>query len=198
MQVGMFFVQIPQGRELHSGHIELKHDTRYTVRLGSLDYNRRCDATVEIDGKEIGAFRLNAGQTITLERPQHDTGCFTFYRSDSAEAGVAGVGDVARDQRGLVRVTFRPENRVYNVYTATRSRGYGAGGQSYNAEEKTAGGITGLSGTSRQQFTEVANLDYDPAGEVVITLRLVCVEDRPAARPLTAAPRGNPVPAPVE
>ncbi len=56
-------------------------------------------------------------------------------------------------------------------------------------------GITGLTGKSNQKFYEVANLDYDPTGATIITLRLVATQ---AVRPLTAVPpRSNPVPSSV-
>ena len=58
-------------------------------------------------------------------------------------------------------------------------------------------GITGLTGTSDQQFTSVACLDYDPAAMVCITIRLVCSKET-TVRPLQAVPRNaNAVPAPV-
>jgi hypothetical protein len=74
-------------------------------------------------------------------------------------------------------------------FASPRGRKGGACGQSVTA------GATGLSGESRQTFTDVAPLDYDEAETVTITLRLVAAADGP--RPLTAAPKANPVPAPV-
>ncbi|MBV8097108.1 MAG: hypothetical protein JO110_28465, partial [Acetobacteraceae bacterium] len=100
---------IPEGRERDSGHVVLSHGQMYTLRLGNHCYRRRCDATVFVDGKEVGCFRLSAGQIWTIERPAHDTGRFTFFRSDSAEAATAGVGAVKQEDRGLVHVVFRPE-----------------------------------------------------------------------------------------
>lgn len=62
-------------------------------------------------------------------------------------------------------------------------------------------GMTGVSGHSSQNFTEVADLDYDSSTETVITLRLVHQEpvysSRQEPRELTPAPRRNPVPDPV-
>lgn len=225
MRVANFSATIPEGREKDSAHVVIPHGTKYTLRLQNHHNSRRTDAAVTIDGKPMGVFRLDAGRgSITLERPAHDEGRFTFYAANTEEYAAAAGGAVAADDRGLVRVVFRPEKapaaRVGNVtlppdaFDRQGSNVYPAGG-----EQKTSGGIvlplacraksfggprgqsvtagvTGLSGHSRQKFTDVEALDYDPGEEVTITLRLVAAADGP--RPLTAAvPRSNPVPAPV-
>ncbi len=202
MRVNNFTVQVREGIEWESGHVKLGHGAVYSLRLGNDDPRRRCDAEVLVDGKHAGTFRLDAGQNMTLERPAHDSGRFTFFAADSSAAGQAGVADVARDQRGLIQVTFRPERRrppvlrdgPLSLCSAGTPRAFG-----YN--EPTAkgleAGVTGLTGQSAQQFHDVAALDYDPAGTVTISLRLVCSSEA-AVRPLTAVPRSNPVPAPVE
>lgn len=246
MRIGNFSVLIPEGREHGSGHVALPHNTQYVIRMGNHG-SPRCDATVEVDGKEVGSFRINGYGNLVLERSVNDTGRFTFFKADSAEGVSAGAGEVTADLRGLIKVTFRPEKcasfvprvghmHLCNVGGTPRMGGNlraGPGGQSvglgglYGAsagtpkatEEKTCGGIgafptnqcdmggsfvappgaaagvTGLTGTSDQSFYTVPNLDYDPVGEVVISLRLV--EASNAVRPLQAVQRGNPTPAPV-
>lgn len=99
---------------------------------------------------------------------------------------------------------------------STRSRGPGGqslGSREYvpDVEEKTSGGIlrggddgkslgfsagaTGLSGESKQQFRQARSIEYDESERVTVSLRLVVAEDGP--RPLTSAPKANPVPEPV-
>jgi hypothetical protein len=217
MRIASFSVLIPEGREHGSGHVELPHGRQYTVRLGNHDHGRRCDAEVTIDGKCVGVFRLGVGETMTLERPADDDGRFTFYRADTAEAAQAGAASVGSADRGLVQVRFRPERPRQYTPPATgvvrpmgmgggicRSAGFGPRGQSViggttepdYAPPQNAAGVTGLSGQSSQRFVTVANLDYDPVGEAVITLRLVAGEAGP--RELKAvAPRANAVPAPA-
>lgn len=212
MRVGNFSVLVLPGRERDSGHVVLPHGSVYSLRLGNNFSGRRCDAEVTIDGKPVGTFRLASGEAMTLERPAHDEGRFTFYRADSAEAATAGGGKISGDARGLVQVVFRPEMRNLSQYvtrggTAETSLDCYKGG-----EEKTSGGIirsmgmgqaqncsagiTGLSEHSNQRFQEVACLNYDVANETTITLRLVAGDEGP--RELTAAQvRSNPVPAPV-
>ncbi len=109
MRVGTFSVYVPQGDERASGHVELPHGMVYTIAMTNHDYCRRCDAEVEVDGKSVGAFRLDKGCALTLERPSHDVGMFTFFQVDTQEANAAGVANVVKEERGLIRVTFRPE-----------------------------------------------------------------------------------------
>lgn len=197
---------MPEGAERTSGHVSLNHGQQYTVRL--LNCGRRSDATVKIDGKEIGTFRLNPNQDVVLERAPDDNGRFTFYASGSYLAGAAGEGNIAVPDKGLIEVTFRPEKvRPRPEPTArvmhAKSLGGGVRGQSMGAmpdasegcsfagEEKTAGGITGLSGHSDQKFTTVGLMEYDPAGTVTITLRLVLAAEPRELKPQRA---GNPVP----
>jgi hypothetical protein len=210
MRVGNFSVLIPQGRERSSGHVEMDHGQVYAIRLGNHDH-RRCDAIVRVDGKEVGGFRLEPCQYLPLERPAHDTGCFTFFRAGSEEWAAVSGSKVEVSERGLIQVTFRPERCARVTFRPERcARVLKAGGarDARAAEEKTSGGIdlggggasfaksgvTGLTGTSGQTFREVPNLDYEPGGDVVISIRLVCGA---GVRELTPAPRGNAVPDPV-
>jgi hypothetical protein len=143
MRVGSFSLLVPEGRERDSGHVEIPHGQVYTLRIGN-HLGRRCDAEVTVDGKPIGGFRVESFQTITLERPGHDTGRFTFYKAGTSEAQAAGESKVASDDRGLVQVVFRPEKtppapppRVGHVHPM----GMSAGPQYQSDEVKTSGGI---------------------------------------------------------
>jgi len=189
MRVSNFSVLVHPGNERDSGHVEVSHGEVYTIKLGNHEH-RRCDAEVVVDGKSVGNFRLNAFGSIILERPAHDTGKFTFYKSNSREAEAANKDGVAKDDRGLVQVKFRPEK--IEAYRKREEKTSGIRGQSmgFAGEE----GITGLSGRSDQQFTSVACLDYDESAKVTISLRLVCGG---VVRELTPAARGNAVPAAV-
>ncbi len=218
MRIGNSSLIIPEGREWESGHVGLPHGRQFTVNMRNHWHDRACDAELTVDGKDCGGWRICAGGSVTLERPANDTGRFTFYKSDSTEAAKSGVSEVASEQRGLVVVRFRPEHKrtrssVLHMTQNVNVKGCGGGMSSLRGmpvetanlshtttdccdEEKTSGGITGLSGHSDQRFSTVSPLNYDPNEEVVITVRLVCVED---VRPLqSVTPRSNPVPAAVE
>lgn len=202
MRVGNFSLMIPEGREKDSGHVELAHGTVYRIKLINHFYDRRCDATVTVDGKEIGCFRMDIGNsTVILERGVNDDGKFTFFKDDSEEAQAAGVSSVCVNSKGLIQVVFQPE-RPRVQYVNRNYRG-GACGQSMKSEnfglcsfsmEKTSAGITGLTGHSNQNFYHVPNLVYDPGQEVTISLRLVCGME---VRPLLEVKKSNPIPEPV-
>lgn len=204
MRVGNFSLMIPEGTERDSGHVEMAHGRQFTV-LARSHVPHRCDAEVSIDGKEVGVFRLEGRGTLYLERPPNDQGRFTFYTAGSGEAEAAGEAKVKADDRGLVRVRFVPERPRPVVMRTTSFKlrtCAGPGGQSMSmfssdAEEKTSGGITGLSGHSGQQFHTVGPIDRDEANAVTITVRLIHVERPTDPRPLVATTAGNPVPPPV-
>jgi hypothetical protein len=189
------------------------HGTQYRIVLGNHS-DLRCDAQVLVDGKDIGTFRLDAHHSWELERPGHDRGMFTFFKARSAESVAAGEANISVINRGLLTVTFMPERRPQPVVWSASPHGtpesYTHSG-SPPVTELTSGsicrdsgmpspkslssGITGLTGSSKQDFTHVSALNYDAAGYVTITLRLVCGS---GVRELTQATKGNPIPAAVE
>lgn len=65
MYLNQFSVVIPEGNETPGGYIEMQHGRQYAVRLRN-ERSVACDAYVEIDGKNVGTWRLQAGQNTTL------------------------------------------------------------------------------------------------------------------------------------
>lgn len=212
MRVGSFSVLIPEGKERDSGHVQLAHETKYQIRLGNHG-NVRCDAEVSVDGKSVGNFRINAPGFLTLERPSHDIGCFTFFKADSAQGQAVEASEISRNDRGLIQVVFRPEKKsagwektaggLTGILRSADKSGWNTTVQprSFNTfagcGTNATAGVTGLTGQSSQSFHEVPNLDYDPNNETTISLRLVA--DIYEARKLTPAqPKSNPTPQPVE
>ena len=173
MKLGDFSVQIQGGKERVTGYVEMAHNTKYMITLSN-DGKLDCDASVEIDGKEVGTWRVYAGKNIRIERPAHDTGQFTFYKLGSSEAGKIGLA--RNDKLGLISVLFKPEKH-YEYCIGTR------GFEDFDDDIPYSAGGTGLSGKSEQKFINVQPLDYDEAAFVHIHLRLVCHDDEP--RPLT-------------
>lgn len=210
MRLGNFSVEIPQGEMLKSGYVAMRHDTKYTVVLSNSG-DVRCDAEVEIDGKSVGIWRIQSHDSMVIERPVHDAGCFTFYKIGTREARKAAI--VRSDKLGLITVIFKPEikskppyldddldssfsvdkNDHFCLSYDDEDVGLDFDDAPFAAEELEAGG-TGLSGESKQEFRSVEPLDYDEAGFVQINLRLVCQTDEP--RPLT--PVSTPVPPPLK
>lgn len=212
MYLNDFSVRVVEGTETPGGYVEMRHGQVYTLKLRN-SRNVRCDARVEIGGKHVGTWRIRTNSGITLERPAHDTGQFTFYKLGTPEASAAQLngGDL---NLGLVRVTFTPEReKVYPTawpeplpWTWTRgptpypqydwstssAKGIAEGMPSASCgyQSRSAGG-TGLSGASGQQFVDVGHIDYDYSQQTVIHLRLVCKDDH-GPRPLTST--STPVP----
>lgn len=196
MYLNDFSVRIPEGVETSGGYVEMRHGQVYRLVLHN-GRSVRCDARVEIDGKHVGTWRINAYQSITLERPVHDQGRFTFYKLGTPEASQVGLSE-HDPNLGLVKVTFTPEAQI--IYTVTTSyytaqpKGlepqwqttYDSGtSRSYAGQSRSAGG-TGLSGHSGQEFTNADYITYDYTQETVIHLRLVAVNGESGPRPLTS------------
>ena len=205
MRAGSFSVRVPESRERTNGQAELSHGTQYTIILGN-HQSKRCDATLTIDGQKIADFRLDPNQIITVEGPPDgDRGRFTFAEANSQEAVQGGVDAVAPVERGLVEVRFRPERHTYNPvrrpgfltgaqpkWSSGVTRGIGrpvttcsmsdretktSGGiVTTDQGQTTSAGITVLTGQNHQQWRGAENIDHDPSGEVIITLRLVGVD----------------------
>ena len=189
-----YSVRVIGGNEVPGGYVEIEHRTKYSLMLrNSLD--SQCDAHVEIDGKHVGTWRMNTRSSINLERPVHDTGCFTAYTAGTSDAHLAGLDDSSPDL-GLIKVTFTPERPrtlaafekppMFHIGTPLK----GSMPQSKSRRESVG---TGLSGTSSQIYGQAEKIEYDYSRQVVIHLRLVSPwRDDDTPRPLTSC--STPVP----
>jgi hypothetical protein len=187
MKLNDFEVVIPEGDETEVGYVCLKHGTQYSIKLRNYSERLRCNATVKIDGRSVGTWRVDRSDTITIERPVHDSGRFTFYQEGTPEAAKANIR--ATEELGLISVLFRPEKeKQASLFMAGPSIQRMAGPRPF------AAGGTGLSGKSSQQFDEAAEIEIDDEKAVTIHLRLVAIQNEP--RPLFALE--TPVPPAVQ
>lgn len=217
MYLNGFSVRVSPGRE-ENGYVVMKHGDRYRLTLRNNGL-KRCDARVEIDGQHVGTWRIEKNGSISLGRPAHDDGHFTFYKLGSKEAVQANL--VPSSNLGLVKVVFTPELQItqeihwpvhttisypaseapspclcneFSVDSSTGgSSGGGTGMSSVSHSQGKAPGGTGLSGHSCQQFGAADPLTLDYSRQTTIHLRLVVDGDE--VRPLTAY--STPVPPPV-
>jgi len=114
MYLNDFSVKI-NGKNERSGYVEMNHGETYTIVLRN-NSDVRCDANVEIDGKDVGSFRVDSRQNLYLERSANEAKLFTFYKLGSSEAEKVGLGKVEKCEMGLIKVTFKPEKvRVKEV-----------------------------------------------------------------------------------
>lgn len=186
MYLNSFSLRIVGGQERDGGYVDISHGQKYSLQMRN-DQEGRCDARVEIDGQHVGTWRIGRRSTINIDRPAHDTGQFTFYRPGSDEADRAQLNGTSPDL-GLVKVTFTPEVQARPVYRTFQAwnalvDSVTMGIDSFSVT-RGAGG-TGLSGQSQQYFTSATEIVYDYSRQIVIQLRLVCV-DTDTPRPLTA------------
>lgn len=193
MKLNNFSINILEGKELEGGYVELIHNTQYRITLGN-HKPLRCDAYLEIDGKHVGTWRLYPHQSITLERPAHDDGRFTFYQIGTPEASQAGLvqGDV---KLGLIKVIFTPE-LIHPEPEIFFEQSVEFGGRNKRAARSQAPGGTGLSGKSNQQFITVGEIELDDSQRTEINLRLVAKVIPNQPRPLT--PFSTSVPPPID
>ena len=221
MYLNSVSVKVIGGSERTSGFVEIAHGTQYSISLRN-DHDVRCNAEVNIDGKNIGTFRLAANSTIRLERKPDDNGRFTFYRLGSEEATKSELGSVSTSDLGLLKVVFTPEIKPVTTYThhygtyTTEPLGDGTTdapyiwrdtvtckGSSvsftanYCSTQDCAPGGTGLSGHSDQGFIEVADMCLDYSKQTTIHLRLVEASKTNEPRPLTPVMNSSPIPPPV-
>ena len=194
------------------GYVHMNHGDVYGIWLRNYTHEDN-DVIIEIDGKEIGGWRLVAHQGATIEHPADDSGQFTFYEIGSHEAQKVGLTSIARSDLGLVKVTFIPEKIKRREIPTIDTRSYsgakggdamkGAFHESFSPaprstlNTRSAGG-TGLSGRSDQVFGTAGAIERDYDRQVIINLRLVAKpSDEP--RPLRAVNSivSNSVPPPV-
>lgn len=126
IELNKFSVHIIGGNSLPGGYVELSHGATYKIQLRNGNF-RKADAYVSVDGKEVGAFRIDENSTIVIERPVDDTGKFTFYEIESSEAKEAELQNVSNFDLGLISVRFELEK--VKVQTVRRSASPVIGGQ---------------------------------------------------------------------
>lgn len=210
-----YSVRIPEGEERAHGYVHLRHGQTYSLVLGNKS-ECRCNVNVAIDGKDVGTWRMERGQTMKLERPVNEAKLFTFYKAASAEGASVGA-DVGKQEQGLLTVTFVPEDttRPAQVFKGNVHRSFEDSGSGYRGGEtllatpqsyagargfnNLSAGVTGLSGYSNQSFGVAEHMRLDHASTQVVNLRLVCVDasvvDPTPLRPVTS--QSTPVPSPL-
>ena len=167
-------------------YFAMKHGTEYKINLGNNNHTK-ADAHIWIDGEQVGIWRLNSYDNITIERPANVSRKFTLLKENSRDARNAGVS--YSQNNGLLKVTFMPEkdrydddtkwfcsNKMYDM--PERSAASKSFNQLYSANslnnESLSTGATVLGDTSHQQFGRANKLhDIDESLKTTIYARLV-------------------------
>lgn len=179
-------------RKVHkNGHvyIALKHNSEYSLELSNHSYSR-CDASVMIDGRAVGKFRIEPHSAICIERPSTHRQKFVFLQENSGDAYRAGIAE-GHYANGAVSVMFSPEKSTFGLWDLTnraddnlsydtRTRqSYACGSKNassfnYMSVNSLSAGATALGDSSSQSFTSVSPLkEIDYNRRKTIALRLV-------------------------
>ena len=170
MRKGDFGLKVLACDELDNGLVLIQHLQQYKLRLSNYHITLSCDASLEIDGKFVGRFRIAPYSSILIERPTNDIGKFTFYRHGTPEAKLAGLG--FRGEEGIVSVTYYQEAPKEDFVSFDIMH--------CKLDEVITGG-TGLSGVSNVRYEQAESLNIDQSSKIIIQTRLIC-HDEP--RPL--------------
>lgn len=171
-------------------YVLVPHGEEYKLRLTN-NSPTRADVSVEVDGKEIGRWRVPAHASRTIERPANIEQKLTFVSEGSLLGERAGVIS-GRQENGLVRVTFYPEryhpvNAVSLMERLPDPLGIRAASprraMSPRPEylmRETRSGATILGERSRQQFQDTESIrDIDQNRICEVVFRMVARESQP-------------------
>jgi hypothetical protein len=186
-------------------YVPLRHKTEYKIKLSN-SRQTKCDATVYVDGEDIGTWRVTPFNTITLERTSDVKRKFTYVDEESKEAVLSGMQTGHRDN-GLIRIVFKPEKQQmkvlqkknYGMSSRARGGGFLSNGDSFGLENSNesmqyksmnmtkskgatsnnmSSGGTLLGGSSHQEFSSTSRIqNYDTNNITEISLRLVTNND---------------------
>lgn len=187
------------------GYVEVGDGEAYSLVLSN-SHGSDCDATVKIDGEEIGTFRIRRYSQITLEGPPNDERRFTFYKAGTVRGFAAGIEE-GRPTNGVIEVSFIPGYSYHSLgYLSTNGDGMGTMVAQAKAQAKNEGaysapsspegfsfgasrfskqsarkefeGVTGLADHTSQTFRSVEELDLDHSRKTVISCRLIDVSEK--------------------
>jgi hypothetical protein len=140
--------------------------------------NETGDATVYLQGKQIGVYRLNANERFKIERPgEKDIGLY-INKADSKESKQCGI-TLGDKTNGEFKIVFTPgRTNMPRCRIAPTAKG---GYRSRSAPTAKGGKIHEAcflgKGTTGQQFEIAPKLISDNSRQVVICIRVGIVEN---------------------
>jgi len=180
------------GKQEKNGFVALDSGDKYKLKLWNFKTRLRCDVEVTIDKKAVGVFRIDKMNSIIIERPINDYGCFTFYTSGTVEAKMAMLDAVDENNLGLIEVTFYPEKKpIQQERYVLEDRDeleslrcqINSNGDLESRRSDYIAGDTGLSGYSNAEYEKIQPLNYDYDSIVTIHLRLISKKSKPRSLP---------------
>lgn len=200
---------------IRNGHTyyAVPHRSEYRVKMRN-NTKDRVNATLVIDGEDMGRWRIEPYTDITIERPSHSQRKFTFVSEASSEAVMGGVV-MGNSMNGLIEVTFVPEivrrsfgecdgelqcSRKYTWGRPKRTLGDPMMNSAmtrdcFNESLSYSAGATVLGNNSEQQFGSAQNIIEDNLRKVTKRIRLIVDEsDRPYC---SIKSSDDPIPPPI-
>lgn len=151
----------------------LSHGEEYKIKIVNHHINLRANASISIDGKNIGYFRINSNSSIIIERPAKQERRLTFYKRGTKEAIKGGL-ECDNAEQGILRVTIEQEKEpeVSMLRAACLPRRIFCE-ESDCAEESYCAGGTALGRASSQRFSNASNMITKDEVTVVRALMVV-------------------------
>lgn len=162
----------------------LKHGEEYKIKMTNHHSELRANASISVDGKNIGYYRIEKDSTITIERPAKQERRLTFFKNGTKEAIKGGLNSSNPDQ-GILKVTFEQENEPEFVHQVCLNSGSmfpqsdisrSLGG--YDTTDFSLGG-TALGRVSTQKFTSAVHMKTKE--QVVVIQALMVVDEQEAS-----------------
>jgi len=170
---------------IKNGHkyYPLKHNTNYSILLTN-NTNKRCNVSLKVDSRNIGKWRIDPFDTISLERPSRSERRFVFVKENSWQGNMGG----------LIEAKFIPEKNALLHDYHNEIKGVDDGmGQMRNCEntnmfvsgigsmpniKKNAFGNYSSGGTvfgerSEQRFGDASRMIEDQTQSVTKKIRLI-------------------------
>lgn len=169
-------------------YVGLNNNTEYKIKLSN-QRDTICDVDLDLEGKHIGKWRINAHDSIVIERPANISQKFTFFSETSMRADEAGV-NVGGRNNGLLKATFYPKKTyreepvLVQESISYRSSMASSATQSMRRSSPRGfkSGVTLLGDYSDQEFGTTRPLrdnEIDWSDKTTIYLRLVVRKSQP-------------------
>ncbi len=191
-----FSIQIQTKRglaPLASGgpYFQLADGDEYQIMLRNESANHaNCDAEVYLDGEYAGLYRIDAGDTLTLERPTGINKKFAFksvinFQGPRASAVPSASAPSSAPQNGKITVKFKPEmgkahkqaSRMVEAGTNVKLDLNLKGNTGFQPDldrERYSAGSTVFGSESKQSFNTMEGIaNYDPKRETTLETHLV-------------------------
>jgi hypothetical protein len=157
---------------LENENFFLEHGTEYKIIVGNNNKNCRANATIFVDGKNIGSFRIEKNSKIEIERPSEDSKKqkFTFFSENSREGKLGKLSECS--MLGHLKIEIQCEDISKKIFSINTLFCDGGSFDQIDGPSRiqcdSARGGTALGKSSKQTFT---NAEYMKTIDEIIELK---------------------------